>query len=225
MDLVTGITEITNRLGGETVKLGIKAPTIKAHLLSAVRQYTRYVPRNVTLTLPVELNIVTLPAETLVVKSVLPTSLSERGTISVDPYDVFNVSNTNSTTSGFGSQAEILAETQLRQAELRYTTQCDWFYDRAGKRLILTDGWTNDVTVTIATSYSSFDVLEEHDLIWVLDYAECLALKSEGRIRRKYTNDFLQMDGSEMVSEGSERQRTLEEELRGQMLLDFGGRA
>lgn len=163
---------------------------------------------------------ITLPPTTLGVSNVFPACLSGVAPDFniFDPLEVIHSNGSNTQ-----RLPHYLEKIQQHQSNKAFVGTKDWKWDSGRKKLYLTKEFGTQVTVESLERFQDIDEMEEDDLEWVLDYVTALCMAAEGRIRRKFTNDFLQMDGSEMVSEGTELARDLKERLESRSLLNFGG--
>ncbi len=226
MITMMAIAHIRLKMSGGTVQLGIKNQAVHLQLDEALRIYARYKPRRRTATYPRTGQVVQLPERTLGVARVIPSQLDP---LYFKPQDLSWVGpvaiHATHHTQGYGSIGDVISSVQVRSTEQSFFSAQDWTYLPSKQQLLVTPRFEGAVTVETLENFDGVHDLDYDDYAWVERFAFAGCLEVEGRIRGKYTNDFLQMDGAEMRSEGAASKERLEEALKHSQILNYGVRA
>lgn len=228
MDMTEFVASIKSDLGGDVISLGISDTTVEQKVKESLRKIGSYAPRVITESLPVHQEKVQLPEGTIGVHNVLSTKDVINTPRGGDDIDIFSINNQMLSKKDADPTAYLLRKTELDQT-MNFIEVTDWYFVKDSRILFLNYYNRPTATVKYLKKYTDVSEIQDDDIIDVVkNYALSLCKIVEGNIRRKLANapGAIAMDGEQLVSEGNEEKRTLEESFKREFSnLRFGFRA
>lgn len=217
---------IRRALGNSTVDLELETDDLNDALDAAKAWYAAYVGqlKSDTVTLISETTEYSVPSDCDYVTQVVTDAVS-RGIVPLGwPLSTYNFSWLfPGSGSGNGSMAiaDMVQGLQYyEQAQRTASADVDWFYDSARRILVVTPSGKNATRARIWYLTNAIDIatLRYSEIHLVRDYALAHAMEILGFVRTKYSEvpnaiGGTTMNGDLLVSEASDRKRTLTEQL------------
>jgi len=136
-----------------------------------------------------------------------------------DLTDVYVLSSIyTNTTSTSTLLSDYFTRTQMHQLKSTMSTDLDFTYDKAERKLYVNTFYPYPTKLTIVYIPEFYDVSDIHEMFWV-NYIQRLSLafakETLGRVRGKYdlSSSLYKLDGSSLVSEGIAERDAIREEL------------
>ena len=225
--------EIKVDLGCDVVSLGISDGSIELKIKEALRKISIYAPYVVMEQFtPSSSGSYELPEDTTTVVAVynLDTTNTSTGAVIADDIDLFSVSRYLYNYNDMMDPYTFIMQKNAIKTLQNFVNMSDWRYEKSEHRLYLS-GTMPSKTYCVKYLRRYRDIEEVHDADmyqYVKEYALALCKIIEGNIRRKLQSapGAIQLDGDQLVSEGMDAKREIEESLpRKFQYLQFGIRA
>lgn len=225
--------EIKVDLGCDVVSLGISDSSIELKIKEALRKISIYAPyvEMVQFT-PSSSGAYELPEDTTTVVAVynLDSTSAQTGSVIADDTDLFSVSRYLYNYNDMMDPYQFIMQKTGIQTLQNFVSLSDWRYEESS-HLLLLNGVDSGKTycAKYLRKYRDIEEIEDEDLYqYVKEYALALCKIIEGHIRRKLQSapGAIQLDGDQLVSEGTDTKNDIEQSLpRKFQYLQFGIRA